>query len=428
MPNGYHFEIPYDVRPMHVYIPGKTRFGKSTLMHWMALQDIANGNGVCVMDAKGDLVKGILDTIPEHRKDDVLFLDIETPVPLDFMGYQKEAEKESLVGELKYILMKKVEPSDAVQVNANITDILYTLLNFNENPAIKPEDKATFLDIYWFLEKEIRQKEIIAGLTDQNLVYRWRPENFPKPQERSRIATRMTPFVRSKGLTAIFGSPTPTFNVSDAMNQKKVLLVDLKGVSESQKAYGILLLAKIRQAAGRRADIPQKDRIPFYLYCDEFQKFQTSDFDEMLSMAGGYGLCLTLAHQFVDQLETQIRQSIFGNVSSFVCFRLGTASANALKGEIPKEYIEGTPTRPGIQNLARGEAIYRAADGTTALIHTPAPDFTPTGYAESIRKRTLENYAGQIPPKRDTDSSSPVNIHEEPKPIPHIAVPPPTKK
>ena len=204
-------EIPYEVRPMHVYIPGKTRSGKSTLITHQILADIQNGGGVTLMDGKGDLAPEILDYIPTHRRDDVIYLDIQTPVPLDFMGYQPE-EKETLVGELKYILTRTIETQHAPLMNANLTDVLYTLFNYNENPATPPNRRATFLDISRFFTDATRQREIRANVTDRDLLVHWQ-NNFPKDIEISRITSRMTPFLRSAALRKIFGVPNPRLNV-----------------------------------------------------------------------------------------------------------------------------------------------------------------------------------------------------------------------
>jgi len=406
MTSSTRLYLPDNIRPMHIYIPGKTRHGKSTLLFWMALQDIQRGQGVCVMDAKGDLVQKLIHFIPKNRVEDTLYLDIQTPVPLDLMGYLKEPpklallEKQAIIGELKYLLMKTVEPQHAPVMTQNLTDVLYTLLNANENTAIPPSRKTTFLDLYWFLENPRRREEVLSYCTDQDLLRRWR-DDMPNHLEISRITSRMTPFVRSGSLRAIFGAPEPKLNITSVMNERKVLLVNLGPCDEIQRAYGTLLISKIRQAAYRRAYIPPSKRTPFYLYCDEFQEFQTSDFDKMLSMAGGFGLCLTLAHQFTEQLQPPIRESIMGNVSTFICFRVGHQSANCLKGEIPKQYADYLITLPV------GRVLYRAADGSTRFITTPNPPLFAgrDSYADTIRKRTSEIYACNTPQESYSPSS-----------------------
>jgi TraM recognition site of TraD and TraG len=402
----------------HVYIPGKTQYGKSTLMFWMVLQDIALGRGVCVMDGKGDFAPKLLEWIPRNRVEDTIYLDINTPVPLDFMDWHGERQKEKLMGELKYLLIKTVEPQHAPLMTANLTDLIYTLLNANENPDIPPHRRATFLDLYSFLEDTDRQTELLRYVTDPRLHQRWK-NNFPNLVDRSRITSRMTPFIRSESLRKIFGAPNPKLNIHDILRQKKVLLVNLGPVDDIQRIYGTLVLSKIREAALGQSVLRKSQQRPFFLYCDEFQEFQTSDFPKMLSLAGGLGLSLTLAHQYTDQLEPDILNAITGNVSTFICFRLGTKSANCLRGEIPsmttqrirrRSYItnlmewvdESVPLDPAILiSLPVGTALYRAADGSAQFIQTPAPPkSTRVSYAETIRKRTLEKYACDTPAER----------------------------
>ena len=384
-------QVPDQDRPMHVYMPGKTQHGKSTLMFWMILQDITRDHGVCLMDGKGDFAPNLVNYVPESRIDDTLYLDINTPVPLDFMSYNDNDEKEALIGELKYILLKTVETQHIPIIGSNLTDILLTLFNYNEHSETPPECRATFLDIHYFLDDPERKKVILSRVNDEDLQRRWK-NDWPSPQDAARIKTRTAPFVRSPTLKKIFGGKTPKLNIAQAMDGKKIIIVNLGPMDDIRRMYGTLLLSKIRQAANRRATILKSQRIPFYLYCDEFHEFQTPEFSKMLSLAGGLGLCLTLAHQYTDQLEAGILQGILGNVSSFICFRLGQASANCLRGEIPKQFLELLPTLPV------GQAIYRAASGATNLIHTPAPpNFTRASYAEIIKKRTMDNYACDTP-------------------------------
>jgi hypothetical protein len=144
-------QIPLSVRPMHIYVPGKTRMGKSTLLHHLIMSDIENGHGVCVMDGKGDFIPRLLDYIPQHRVEDSIYLDVNTPVPIDFIGYQGDREKEALIGELKYLLLRTVESQHAPLMTANITDLIYTLFDYNENPRTPPSCSAKLLDLYYFL-------------------------------------------------------------------------------------------------------------------------------------------------------------------------------------------------------------------------------------------------------------------------------------
>jgi hypothetical protein len=412
--NGDQLVIPYGVRHQHVYVPGKTQHGKSTFIHNCALCDISHRSGVCVIDGKGNLFnEHILPFIPKHRINDTLYLDIDTPIPLDFMSYDGEREKEKLVGELKFLLLKTVETQNIPVIGSNLTDVLYTLFNFNDNPMVPPDRKATFLDIHDFFENETRRDEIKKFLTDPDLISRWE-KDMPPLVDRKRITSRMTTFVRSQSLRKVFGDPNPRLRIADIIEQRKVLLIKAGPPDEIQTMYATLILSKIRQAIYRRAGLHKNKIIRFYLYCDEFQEYQTSDFDKMLSLAGGLGLCLTLANQYFDQIDSQIRHSIFGNVSTYVLFRLKPIDAALFKGEIPPmadEPVWKRSPRTGemrwtrkpipfdtdeLAGLPVGRALYRAADKKAYIINTPPPPprLSPTNarIAEYIKNRTLREY------------------------------------
>lgn len=328
-------KIPPSVRTKHIYIPGMTRHGKSTLMTHLALHDIKQGYGVCVMDGKGDFIPKFLHYIPENRKDDAIYLDVKTPVPLDFMGYTDDFEKQPLIGELKHLLTGDASIEHAPIMDAVLTDLLYTLFDYNDNPDTPDQCRATFLDIFYFLTDPERREIVLSRVRDKDLLRIWQ-HNFPNARTVASITSRLTNFVRHPTLRKIFGAKTPKLNIEEVMNTQKILLVNLGPVGEIEHLYGTLLLAKIRQAAMRRAPYPHKTYPRFYLYADEFQEFQTSDFPKMLSQAGGLGLCLTLAHQYVDQLKPDILHAIKGNVSTYICFRLGEESMNAIKSVFPK--------------------------------------------------------------------------------------------
>lgn len=410
----------------HVYIPGMTGYGKSTLLFWMAAQDIFQGKGVCVIDPKGDLVRMLLDYIPESRKDDVIWLDLdESPVALDFMAYEGEREKERLIGELRILLTKQVSTDHAPLMSANIEAVLYTLLNFNETPKTRPDRRATFLDIERFLTYENRRNEILAGVTEPKLRHLWY-DGLPAPIEIKRITTRTSKFSLSDSLTKIFDAPQPKLNIARAMEEKKVLLVNIGGIDEVQRAYGTLLVSKIRDAAYRRANLKYR-RVPYYLYCDEFQEFQTSDFGRMLSMARGFGLALTLAHQFTHQLESQILDAIFGNASTVISFQLGINDAPKLK---PLLKVEDATY---LMDIPEGVARYRDARGRTSWIHTPQPvnwhpQYKPTGLAEYVKKRTIDLYSCQTlamnhpfdDERRDSAGGEQADHDVEPGPRPNV--------
>jgi hypothetical protein len=385
-------ELPYHVRDRHIFIPGMTGYGKSTLMHCMAYQDIMNGVGVCVIDPKGDLVKELCQWIPKERVEDTVYLDLETPIPLDFMSCSNQDSKDVLVGDLKYIFTRGASTENAPLMNAILDDLIYTLLDANANPRIPPDRKATFIDIYDFLEDEARRKEILHFATDARLKRRWL-NDFPNPKDRRPVITRMTPFVRSKSLSTILGTPNPKLNVGEFMNNRKVILVDLGGVSESKMIYGALLVSRIQQAAFARHSIAKEKRIPFFLYVDEFENFQTGSFHKIISQARGYKLCLTVGCQWLDQLNPEVKSAIF-TVSTYIIFAVQEKDSKQFKALIrpyePDDLVELKPY----------EALYIINKRRPIKKHTPPPppDITSTGrisYAEEIKRKTLEKYGAR---------------------------------
>jgi hypothetical protein len=376
-------------RTRHVYIAGKSQSGKSTLIHWMALQDIAQDKGVCVIDPHGDLVTKLLHHIPKSRTEDVIYLDATAPVPLDFMGWDGDEERDRLADDLM-VMFKQFFSNTA-------GDRWQSVLHWTVNTLLAAKG-CTFLDIYYFLVSERVREKILQRANVPEILQYW-AEQFPYlPKDAATpITTRMSKFLLTPSLKAILGSANPRLNVYDLMQQRKVLLVNLANVGqESGNLLGTLIVSKIQQAAMRRQRVPKSERIPFYLYVDEFQHFQTSAFDVILSEAGKYKLCLTLAHQFVSQLDPRIRDSIMGNVSTFILFRLNEKDALSFKGELGK-YSDDTYWHQLLTTLPTGEAIYRAVDGSVQLIHTPRPPApSKATYAQIIRKRTVEKYACEL--------------------------------
>jgi hypothetical protein len=368
-------------------------------MHRMVYQDIQNGAGVTVIDPKGDFVPDLLNWIPEHRRDDVIYLTLENPLPLQFLDYKKPDEREALLGEVKYLITKGAGPEHAPLMNSIIIKLFYTLLDYNENPATKPEDRATLLDMHYFLSNEARQKQIAAGLRNRDLIAHWR-DSFPNAKDRAPTLIRMDPFIYSDSLRKIFGCANPKLSVSWVMDNRKILLVGIGGVSEVKQMFGTILLAKIQQVMFRRAaeNIPVRARIPHFLYVDEMQNCQTAKFDELLSMAGGYGLRLCLANQFLYQLDEKIKRSILGNVSSFIIFAMDHAETGAFKAIAhPYDHTE-------IAKLPQYRALFKIAQEPEASFHNtlpppPEPTKEQMFWADSIRKRTIEQYA--CPPRQE---------------------------
>jgi hypothetical protein len=439
--------IPHNVRNLHVYIAGLSGYGKSSLIHTMALHDIKRGWGVCVIDPTGDLVQNLLDWIPKNRVEDTVLLDTEHPVPIDFFSYREPKEREILTDDIIGIF----DLENAPRARPLLRKVLGTLFDANESKDIPPHRRATFLDITRFIERPDRRNEILSYCPERKLDW----ADFPRPAEFEAVTTRMIPFFESPLLRTIFGSPVPKLNIRDAIEHGNVILVTVD-INATDRLFASLVIAKIQQAAFQRRKIPQRDRKLFCLYVDEFENFQTPTFDIILSQARKYELGLTISHQQSSQLDAKIRDRLW-NASSSILFRMAPkdaaefktlfptgrdlynktrtkleakrdqlriemelmarrpgASGEYLKQEIAKRSWEmktietdlshlpqgpDTPDASILTGLQKFQAVYRAADGSIQLIKTPKfPGRSPASYAEIIRKRTVEKYACEPAP------------------------------
>ena len=303
------------MRDRHTLVIGKTGQGKTSLLAWQAFKDIESREGaVCVIDPKGGagaLAEIVGRYIPEDRLDDCLWIDMEHPIPLDFMSHKK-GHRDRVVADLTYILSKGELDAAAVELRKNIENLLCTLLNVNEHPDLlgEPELRCTLLDVYRFFKSPDRREYIRARITDPELASEWTKEAFPNPTAQGRVLSRINPIVRSDTLKKIFDDPIPRLNITEHLDKKGIILASLPAIHPAAQEYGALLVAKIQHAMFSR-DAYESDRIPCFLYIDEFRYFRAAaDFILMLTMARSFKLCLTLADLSFDLLQSDVRTAL----------------------------------------------------------------------------------------------------------------------
>jgi hypothetical protein len=386
MPDSERPFLPDALRDKHVYIAGKSGHGKSTLLHAQAYQDIRNGKGVCVIDPSGDLVNKLIHWIPRERVDDCIYLDTRNPVPIDFFSYRDAREKEILTDDIILLF----DAPNAPRMRGILRKLIPTLFEVNENPRTPPDLRTSFLDIYNFFVVKRRKDEILKYVSKERYDY-WQ-ENFPRPDAIEPITYRMAPFTESPTLRTIFGTPDAKLNIWDAMQSGKVLLVNID-INETDKIFGTMLVSKIQQAAFRRRDLPEAERKPFCLYVDEFENYQTSAFDVILSQGRKFQLWLTLSHQWVSQLNEKIRDAVFGTVSTFILFRLSSQDALRFRDELGDD-AGREPYSKMLTRLPEYEALYRIGKEPIRICSIPSPPpYKTDSYANEIRQNTLARYA-----------------------------------
>ncbi len=334
------FGIKANDRRRHMYIIGKTGTGKSTLIANMAISDIRNNKGVCIVDPHGDLCEKILDYIPSYRINDVVYLD---PSDLDYAfmlnplevtdSYQMELVVSGIVG----IFHKIYGNSWGPRLEYILRNALFTLTHL-PNP--------TLLMVPELLTNDAFRKEVLKKVDDPVLKSYWEGEfaNMPdrlKSESISPILNKVGQFISSRFIRNILQNPKSTINLEKIMNERKILLLNLsqgKLGEDNSALLGAMIITKIQLAAMNRVSIAEHDRQDFYLYVDEFQNFATSSFIKILSEARKYRLNLILANQYISQIPQDVRGSIFGNAGTIFSFLLGSEDASFMAREFKERF------------------------------------------------------------------------------------------
>lgn len=322
-------------RGKHMYVIGKTGMGKSTMLENMAIQDIQNGEGLAFIDPHGSTAEKLLDFVPRERIKDVLyFAPFDTDYPVGFnvmedVGYDKRHLVVSgLMGAFRRIWV------DAW--SARMEYILQnTLLALLEYPD------STLLDVNRMLTNKAFRAAVIERITDPIVKAFWAEEFASYTDSYTREATpaiqnKVGQFVANPLIRNIVGQPRSTFDLRKMMDEKKIFIVNLsKGRMGEANAslLGSLLTVKIYLAAMSRADEPavRMQKLPrCYFYVDEFQSMMNEAFADILSESRKYKLALTLANQYIEQMEENVRNAVFGNVGTLVTFRVGPFDAEVL--------------------------------------------------------------------------------------------------
>jgi hypothetical protein len=335
---GQHvkFGIKAKDRQRHVYVIGKTGMGKSTLLENMAAQDITNGEGMAFIDPHGSAAETLLNYIPEERKKDVLYFspsDTLNPISFNIMEDVGPDKRHLVVSGLMSVFEK-------IWVDAWSARMAYILQN--TLMALLEYPGSTLLGVNRMLSDDNYRAMVIHNITDPAVKAFWTNE-FLKYNERymqeagDAIKNKIGQFTSNPVIRNIVGQPHSSFNIREMMDEQKILIMNLsKGLIGESNAnlLGSMLTTRIYLAAMSRADLsPEQMRETpnFYFYVDEFQSFANATFSNILSEARKYHLNLTIAHQYIAQMEEEVRDAVFGNVGTIISFRVGPFDAEVLE-------------------------------------------------------------------------------------------------
>jgi CxxC-x17-CxxC domain-containing protein len=334
------FGIKTDDRRRHVYIVGKTGMGKTVLMENMAIQDIRSGKGIGFVDPHGEAAERLLDFVPSNRINDVIYFnpaDLEYPIAFNVME-KVDLEYRHLVAAGLMGVFKKIWPDVwSARMEYILNNSILALLEYQD---------STLLGINRMLADPDYRKKVVDRVTDPVVKSFWLQE-FARYTQRyeveatAAVQNKVGQFISVPLIRNIIGQTQSAIDMREVMDEGKILILNLsKGRigEDNSLLLGSLLITKLQLAAMSRVDIPEEKRRDFFLYVDEFQNFATKSFVNILSEARKYRLSLTLGHQYIAQMEEEVRDAVFGNVGTIICFRVGAEDAEYLEKEFAPEF------------------------------------------------------------------------------------------
>lgn len=367
------FGIKLDDRRRHMAIVGKTGMGKSTLLQRLIAADIEAGRGVALIDPHGDLAESVLKVVPPRRTSEVVLLDAgdrDYPPAFNPLACGQGNDISLTASGVVSAFHKLYGESWGPRLEYILRNAVLALLDAKG---------TSLLSLMRMLNDECYRTSLMSRVEDPLVRSFWLDEFANKPakwQEEAiaPIQNKVGQFLSSPLLRAIVGQLPGRIDLRDSMDKERIVIVNLsKGRigEDASTLLGALLVTGLQQAAMSRSDIPEEKRKDFYLYVDEFQNFATDSFATILSEARKYRLSLTIANQFLDQMEEGTRQAVFGNVGSMLCFQVGMTDAEILAPQLagdikpldlialPKYQacarllIDGMPSKPFSMNTMR---------------------------------------------------------------------------
>lgn len=306
----------------HCYIVGKTWMWKSTLISNMVRDNLLKNKWVCVIDPHGDLIDTILQHIPSWRINDVILFDVSDfsyPIWFNILQYKNEEEKNILVSGIVATFKKLYKDSWGPRLEYILRNSLLAIIEY---------PNATLLHLTRMLNDKNFLNEILEYVKDPIVIKFFRQE-FLKWQDNFRneaiapIVNKVWQFLSSPVVRNIFWQTQTKLNIKKIMDEGKILLVNLskwKIWEDNASMIGSFFVTKFQIDAMARANTSFENRKPFYLYIDEFQNFTTDSFENILSEARKYKLSLIFANQYINQIQDNVKNAIFGNVWTLISF------------------------------------------------------------------------------------------------------------
>jgi len=388
------FGIKLDDRRRHTYVVGKTGMGKTTMLENMVLNDIYAGNGVGVVDPHGDFAEKIIDYIPANRINDVVYFnpsDMDYPIGFNILETVNPAYKHLVASGLMGVF-KKIWPDVwSARMEYILNNTILALIEF---------PNTTLLGINRLLADAAYRRRVVRNLKDPVVRSFWETEfaNYSDKYRQEAVApvqNKIGQFLSASVIRNIVAQVKSKIDIREIMDTRKIFIVNLsKGRigEDNSRLLGGMIITKIQLAAMERVDMPENERKDFFLYVDEFQNFANESFANILSEARKYRLDLTMAHQYMEQLDETVLAAIIGNVGTIITFRVGSTDAEILAKEFAPVFLE-----EDLVNLPKFQTYLKlmidgVASSPFSAVTLP-PIGTVTGSAEKVIKVSRERYA-----------------------------------
>jgi len=391
------FGIKSKDRERHMYVIGKTGMGKSTLLENMAIQDIRNGEGMCFIDPHGSAVEKLLEYVPEDRIKDVVYFapfDLDQPIAFNVMedvGYDK---RHLVVSGLMATFKKIWVDAWSARMEYILSNTLLALLEYPD---------ATLLSVNRMYTDKTYRKRVVENVKDPIVKDFWTKEFANYGDRYTQEATpaiqnKIGQFTSNPLIRNIIGQPKSSFDMREMMDDRKILLINLsKGLvgDTNMRLLGSMLTTRIFLGAMSRANLPPAELAAspnFYFYVDEFQNFANDTFSEILSEARKYHLNLIIAHQYVEQMEEEVRAAVFGNVGTTVAFRVGPFDAEVLETVFYPQFTKEDLVNLGQRQIYLSLMIDGVGSPPFSAVTIPPIEAPARSHRAEVVKASRERY------------------------------------
>lgn len=395
--------IPHKSLFRHSALFGVTGFGKSTVMKNLILQWMHAGWGLCFIDPKGEDSIDMLKTLPEHRKDDVIWSEPGTTeyggaVGFNYFDTMAESGTKAQKEEAKLLTKDFVDIiKEDLQGGPRGDDWLPKMGGISRaivEQLVLANEEYTIIDFYKILNSNA-EKEAFLDMYGQNLddIQREYIENLnPDDREISPLIEKVQELATTEVIREVIANDGSGISISEIVEEGKILIMNTSNLEDEQKIVSSAVARRIWSTIKARSDVPMPERTPFYLCIDEFDdvtmnRDEDPDYlkiEKILSKARSLRLSVLLANQQPSQLSESVREAVYGNCDNLFTFN-------------PGEFQDASDLSKGIGDIEQRQLLDLGAykilgkvtideEKTDALLINTFPEYPPLRSEEDADK------------------------------------------